>query len=183
MNREVNIELLNESLRMPGKRRDNILIQNIFVLLALPEMSAQSHFLCIVYFEICISMCWLAGKKHDLKDFPVGASPKEQWYTRSMVRVLDTLHKNLGEIFTFPSLLLSEWYMMNIFSKYANKLPPFKKYLHLMFNNRRRMVNNRTAGMGMAHLAMSKRELFKPKKETNIESTTSMLDIVSVDIP
>ena len=35
-NREVNIEFLDEYLRMPGKRRDNILTRNIFVLLALP---------------------------------------------------------------------------------------------------------------------------------------------------
>ena len=50
INQEVNIEFLDESLRMPGKRRDNILMQNIFVLLASPEMPAQSRFLCIVYF-------------------------------------------------------------------------------------------------------------------------------------
>ena len=50
MNLEVKIELLDESLRMPGKRRDNILMRNIFVLLASPEMAAQSCFLCIVYF-------------------------------------------------------------------------------------------------------------------------------------
>ena len=36
MNQEVNIEFLDESLRMPGKRRDNILMRNIFVLLASP---------------------------------------------------------------------------------------------------------------------------------------------------
>ena len=34
INREVNIELLDESLRIPGKRCDNILMQNLFVLLA-----------------------------------------------------------------------------------------------------------------------------------------------------
>ena len=60
MNREDNIELLDESLRIPGKRRDNILMQNIFVLLALPEMAAQYHFICIFYFAICIPMRWLA---------------------------------------------------------------------------------------------------------------------------
>ena len=49
-----------------------------------------------------------------------------------------------------------------------------------MFNNRRMMVNNRTAGMRVAHLDMSKRELFNPKKNTNIKSTSLMLDIVSV---
>ena len=36
MNWEVNIELLDDSLRMPGKRRDNILMRNIFVLLTSP---------------------------------------------------------------------------------------------------------------------------------------------------
>ena len=126
MNGEVNIEFLYEFLRMPGKRRDNIFTQNVFVLLALSEMAAQSRFLCIVYFSICIPMRWLAGKTHEPKDFPVGGPPEEQWCMRSMVRVLDTLHEKLGEIIAFPYLFLSEQYMMNIFSEYANELPPFK---------------------------------------------------------
>ena len=50
--REDNIELLDKSLRIFRKRRDNILMRNIFVLLALPEMAAQSRFLCILYFAI-----------------------------------------------------------------------------------------------------------------------------------
>ena len=73
---------MDESFRIPGKRRDTILMQNIFVVLASPEMAAQSRFLCIVYFEISILMRWLAGKTHELKDFPVGAPPEEQWCTR-----------------------------------------------------------------------------------------------------
>ena len=68
---------------------------------------------------------------------------------------------------------------MNLFSKYANELPP----LQLMFNNSRMMVKNRTTGMRVAHLAMAKRELFNPKNKTNIESNARMLDIVSVVIP
>ena len=100
-----------------------------------------------------------------------------------MGRVLDTLHEKLGEIIAFPSLFLSEQYMMNLFSEYANELPPFKDYLQLMFNNRRMMVKNRTTGMRVAHLAMAKRELFNPKKKTNIESTARMLGIVYVVIP
>ena len=101
---------------MPGKRRDNILIRNLFVLLAFPEMAAQSRFLCIVYFEICIPMHYLAGKTHELKDFPVVDPPEYQWCTRTLGRVLDTLHEKLGEIIAFPSLFLSEKYMMNLFS-------------------------------------------------------------------
>ena len=72
---------------------------------------------------------------------------------------------------------------MNIFYEYANDLPPFKDYLHLMFNNRRIMVKNRTTGMQVAHLAMSKMELFNPKNITNIDSTDRMIDIVSVGMP
>ena len=36
MNGEVNIEFFDESLLVAGKRRDNILMRNLFVLLALP---------------------------------------------------------------------------------------------------------------------------------------------------
>ena len=72
---------------------------------------------------------------------------------------------------------------MNLFSEYANDIPPFKDYLQLMFNNRRRMVKNSNTGMRVAHLALEKRELFNPKKKTNIDSTARMLDIVSVGIP
>ena len=117
------------------------------------------------------------------RTFLFGDLPEEQWCTRSMGRVLDTLHEKLGEIIAFPSLFLCEQYMMNIFSKYANEIPPFKDYLQLMFNNRRMMVKNRTTIMRVAHLAIAKGELFNPKKKTNIEITARMLDIVSVGIP
>ena len=52
-----------------------------------------------------------------------------------------------------------------------------------MFNNRRRMVKNRTTGMRVSHLAIEKRELFNPKKKTNIKSTDRMLDIIPVGMP
>ena len=168
---------------MPGKRRDNILMRKLFVLLASPEMAAQSCFLCIVYYAICISMRWLAGKTHELKDSPVGATPEEQWCTHSMGRVLDTLHEKLVEIITFTSILFSEQYMINLLSKHANELQPFKYYLQLMFNNRRMMVKNRTIGMRVENLAMEKREMFNPKKNTNIKIAARMIDIVSVRMP
>ena len=57
---------------------------------------------------------------------------------------------------------------MNLFSEYAHDTPPFKDYLQLMFNNRRMMGKESTTGMRVANFAMSKRELFNPKKKTNI---------------
>ena len=102
-------------------------------------------------------MRWLEGNTHELKEFPVGAPPEEQWFTRTMGRVLDTLHEKLGEIIAFPYLFLSEQYMMNIFSEYANEIPPLKYYLQLMLNNRNMMAKNRDTGMRVAHLAMENR--------------------------
>ena len=45
------------------------------------------------------------------------------------------------------------------------------------------MVKNRNTGMQVAHLAVAKRELFNPKKKTNIDSNYRMIDIVSMGIP
>ena len=100
-----------------------------------------------------------------------------------MGKFLDILYEKLGEIIAFPYLFLSEQNMMNLFYEYANELPPFKDYLQLMFNNRKMMFKNKTTGMRVAHLAMAKRYLFNPKKNTNIESTARILDIVSVGMP
>ena len=72
-------------------------------------------------------MRWLEGKTHELKDFTVGDPPEEKWCTWLMGRVLETLHEKLGEIIAFPYVFLSEQYMMNLFSEYANELPQFKE--------------------------------------------------------
>ena len=100
-----------------------------------------------------------------------------------MGRALDTLHEKLGDIIVFPSIFISEQYMMNLFYEYFNELLPLKDYLQLMFNNRRMLFKNRSAGTRVAHLATEKRELFNPNKKTKIDITARMLDIVSVGMP
>ena len=102
---------------------------------------------------------------------------------RSMGRALDTPHEKLGEIIAYPSLLLSEQYMMNLFYEYANELPPYREYLHIMLNNMRIMVKKMNTVMLVTHLDMATWELFNPKKKKNIGSTACMLDIVSVGMP
>ena len=118
MSQEVNIEVLDESLQMSGKRRDNILMKNIFVLLAFIEMAVKSRFLCIVYFAICIPMHFLAGMTPKLKDFSVVAPPEEKWCTRSMVRVLDTLDEKIRRdncvSFPFPQCTIHDEYLLLI---------------------------------------------------------------------
>ena len=178
MNREVNVEYLNYSLAMPGKRRDNILMRNLFILLASPEMAAQSRLLCIVYFAIGMPLRWLAGKTHELKDFPVGAPPEKQWCARSYGRVLDTFDQKLTEIIASPSLFLSEHYMMHMFSEFEDELPPFKEYLDMMFMKRSMIAKSQKTGMCVAHFTMAKKELFQPRKK---QIETPQLDYCNWD--
>ena len=147
-----------------------------------PEMVAQSRFLCITYFSIGIPIRWLAGKTHELKDYPVGLPPEKQWCARSMGRVLDTLYAAVKEIIKSPSLYLCEDYMMNIFSEFALELPPFAEYLHHTFVDRRIMLKNTLTGLRVAHLSLARKELFRPWKKTNMQSTARMLDLVKVSM-
>ena len=180
MNREVNVDFLDHMLSTPGKSSENVLMRNLFLLLGSPEMAAQSRFLCIIYFSICIPMRWLAGKTQELKDYPVGARPENQWCSRSMGRVLDTFYQRVKNIIALPSLFLSESYMMSLFSEFEEELPPFKKYMNDTFTKRSMIVRSRKSGMRVAHLAMAKRELFNPRKSTNIKTTSRLLELICV---
>ena len=78
MNRRVCIEYLDYSLKMVGKRRDNILKINLWTLMSSSEMVAQTRFYGIMYLAFCIPMRWLAGKTHELGLYPEGKPPEEQ---------------------------------------------------------------------------------------------------------
>ena len=128
MNRSVNVKYLDYCLKMPGKKRENILMRNLFTLLASPEMVSQSCCLLILFFSIGIPTRWLSGMTHEVKDYPVGAPPEKQWCTRSMGRVIDTLYKTVNILIKTPTLFLSKRFMMDIFVEYRRELPPFQEY-------------------------------------------------------
>ena len=98
---------------MMEKKRGNTLIQNLWVLLSSSEMIAQTRLYGIMYFTICVPMRWLSGKSHELKDFPVGASPEDQWCAKSIEKVADDLLNHVNQIIALPSLFLSETFMMS----------------------------------------------------------------------
>ena len=97
-----------------------------------------------------------------------------------MGRVLDTLYAAVKEIVKSPSLFLCESYMMNIFDEYRRELPPFADYLRHTFKERRMMMRSTATGLRVAHLALAKKEIFRPKRKTNKESTAHMLDLVKI---
>ena len=86
------------------------------------------------------------------------------------------------EITASLSLFLSEHYMMHMFSEFEDKLPPFKEYLDMMFTKRYIIVKSQKTGMRVAHFAMAKNELFRPRKKKNRDTTARLLQLVSVGI-
>ena len=134
MNRVVCIEYLDYCLKMVGKKRENILMRNLWVLLSSSEMVAQTRLYGIMYFAKCVPMRWLSGKSHELKDFPVGAAPEDQWCAKSIGKVADDLLKHVNQIIALPSLFLSETFRMSICGRFLDELPPFREYWHTYFH-------------------------------------------------
>ena len=78
MNRLPVVDYLDYSLKMSGKRRDNILMRNLFILFSLLEMVAQTRMYGILYVSIFIGFRWLAGRTHELSEHPVGKAPEKR---------------------------------------------------------------------------------------------------------
>ena len=108
MNRVVCIEYLDYSLKMVGKKRENILKQNLFTLMSSSEMVAQTRFYGMMFLAFCVPLRWLAGKTHELGNYPEGKPKEEQWGTKSLGRVADHLLEVINQIISDPSLFISE---------------------------------------------------------------------------
>ena len=46
----------------------------------------------------------------------------------SMPRVIDTLHKEMSQLYTTLHLIKEDNFMMNIFFEYLSELVPFREY-------------------------------------------------------
>jgi hypothetical protein len=172
MNRSFNIDFLDYCLRMSNKtKKDHVLQRSLFVVLSSVEMAAQARLLAIMYLSIILSLRWLAGNTHKLASF--------HWGARSMGRALDVLREKVLEIEASPNLILDEHFMMNIFAQFMY-LTPFKEYLEFMFTKRRMSVVARRSGAKVMHMQMARSELFKPTNETNVDTTTRVVELGTV---
>ena len=79
MNRNFNVEFLNEKLTM--KDHENILEDNLFTILVSSEMISVARFWAIVHVSIVRPVRWLSGCTHELAEY--------NWGARSMGRVGD----------------------------------------------------------------------------------------------
>jgi hypothetical protein len=172
MNRSFNIDFLDYCLRMSDKtKKDHVLQRSLFVVLSSVEMAAQARLLAIMYLSIILPLRWLAGNTHTLASF--------HWGARSMGRALDVLREKVLEIEASPNLILDEHFMMNIFAQFMY-LTPFKEYLEFMFTKRRMSVVARRSGAKVMHMQLARSELFKPTNETNVDTTTRVVELGTV---
>ena len=74
-----------------------------------------------------------------------------------------------------PELILNEQFMIDIFKKYLEELPPFQEYLDEMFNNKKMSVVARRSGSKVMQLAEVKKSLFKPSRKTDKQAKKRLL--------
>ena len=98
---------------------DNILLQCLFVLMTSKEIIAQSRVYAILYISGCVPMQWLAAKKPELGKWGWGPIPNGD--------AIDTLREKMMDFIDNPSKVLNKDFMMNIFWKYIEALPCFRR--------------------------------------------------------
>lgn len=135
LNRLCDLEFLDYSLRLPGKKQHNILQRNLFVLLSSDELIAQTRLLSILYISAMLPLRYLAGRTHKLAAY--------NWGAYSMGRAIDIFRDALLMIVTRTSLIVSEIFMMSIFQELRDELPPFKEYYEFTFQPRPMKVVSR----------------------------------------
>jgi hypothetical protein len=69
--------------------------------------------------------------------------------------------------------------MMKIFDQFLH-LTPFAEYLEFIFTKRRMLVVARRSGAKVMHMQLAWSELFKPMNETNIDTTTRVVELGTV---
>jgi len=94
-------------------------------------------------------------------------------------RRLDVLREKVLQIKANPNLILDEYYMMKIFDEFLY-LTPFAEYLEFMFTKRRMSVVARRSGAKVMHMQLARSELFNPTNETNIDTTTRVVELGTV---
>ena len=165
-NREWCVQFLDEQLRAPGN--ENILQKNLFTILTSSEMVAVTRLLAIMHIAIGMPLRFLTGKTHEWKEY--------DWGVVELGRAFDCWYDAMVHLKEHPGDFLDEDYMMSIFDKIKQDLPPFADYLDHMYTNKK------TASIGGKEVLMSKLrdELFDPEQEANAASTEHMRGLVEV---
>ena len=97
-----------------------------------------------------------------------------------MGRAIDTLESKMENLASDPSKIADESFMMGLFDEYIEELPPLKEYWELLFEKKQMAVIARKSGTKVVHLARLRRQLFRPTKKTERESTNRMVELAKI---
>ena len=100
---------------------DNILQKSLFITLQSVEIIALLWVLSILHISVCLQTHLLSGNVEDLAKWDFGVL--------DMGDDVDTLEAAMEEIAGDGKLMLNEDFVMNIFSKFQEKIDPFDEYL------------------------------------------------------
>ena len=109
-------------------------------------------------------------------------SSKYNFGTADMGRVMTTLHEKLNMINDKPELILDPLFMNDIFRKYREELPPFAEYWDLMFKKKQMKVVARKDASKLVHYSRLRKYLFDPTRETDKETTATLLELTGTAI-
>jgi len=123
------------------------------------EIIAQSRLYGILYISFCLPMRWLAAKTPELAEWGRGPISNGD--------AIDTLRERMMDIVADPINVLSEDFMMNMFIKYVDALPPFKEYWEHLYENKQMRVMAAESGATVVQFAELRKELFHPSDATN----------------
>ena len=74
-------------------------------------------------------------------------------------------------------MVLDENYMMSMFSKYVDTLPPFKEYWEHLFEKKKMIVVSSESGARVLQFAELRNELFSPKDPTNAATNECLVQL------
>ena len=95
-----------------------------------------------------------------------------------MCKVGDHLLCVIEKLIATPSLFLSQIYMMSLFLRFMDELPPFEEYMRTLFD-KQMLVVDKTTGLRVNHMRAARDELFHPTNSTSKECTPRMLEVVA----
>ena len=116
-------------LRFGGKKKDNIILNNLFVIQSTVEMISVTRLWSIFHIVIIMPMRWLAAKTHELAEY--------NWGVISLGRVLGKLKLDLDRKVEDPQLIHNKEFMMGMMDAWAEELPLFKEYLTRQFEKKK----------------------------------------------
>jgi len=79
-----------------------------------------------------------------------------------------------------PTKVLSETFIMNVFIKYVDVLPPFKEYWEHSYENKRMRVMVAKSGATVLQFAELRKELFHPSDATNAATDERLVELAKV---